>query len=147
MLSIFRLILLIGTWNVSPSRRSQFWWMGLLVGFFNSKHGIWQGCPLSPYIFCMVMEFFSASISSRALNGLMPSPFVRNDIVISHLFFADDVLIFAPASILVAGKFIDCYSILSSMQAFQSIVMKVWFSSATATMTSRKPFLVCWTSI
>lgn len=69
---------------------------GTPCGFFNCNRDICQGCPLSPYIFSVVMEFFSANLSSCALNGLMPFPFIRDDMAISHLFFADDVhIIFA----------------------------------------------------
>lgn len=77
---------------------------GKPCGFFNSKRGLRQGCPLSPYLYCLVMEFFSASISKCAKYGLIPTPFVKGSISISHLLYANDVKLFASADIQVAGN-------------------------------------------
>lgn len=77
---------------------------GKPCGVFNSNRGLRQGCLLCPYLFCMVMEFFSATLNACANNGLMPTLFTRGHNTISHLLFADDVKIFAAASIQVVSN-------------------------------------------
>lgn len=39
-----------------------------------------------------------------AVNALIPTPFCRDEIRISHLLFADDVMIFNKAGAFVAGN-------------------------------------------
>ena len=70
--------------------------------FFSSSKGLRQGDLLSPYLFILVMEILSCLIS-RAKDGGFTEGFrvkERNDarVKVSHLFFADDTLIFCDAS-------------------------------------------------
>ena len=75
-------------------------WFSVLVngrtyGFFQSGRGVKQGDPLSPYLFLLVADSLS-----RGLNELLAStkisPFAlsRGCFSITHLSFADDVLVF-----------------------------------------------------
>ena len=65
--------------------------------FFPSR-GIRQGDPLSPYIFIICMEFLGhlieAKCSSKSWN---PVKSARGGLAFSHLFFADDLVLFARA--------------------------------------------------
>lgn len=76
---------------------------GKSCSFFQGKRGLRQGCPLSPYLFAIVMEFFSAVLTECEKNGLMPTPFVKGELAVSHLLFVDDVLIFGSASVEATG--------------------------------------------
>lgn len=75
-------------------------------GFFISTRDLRQGSPISPYLFYIVMEFFSASWNSCVINGSIRSPFKTKDITISHLLFADDVMIFSKTSPSVAQSIV-----------------------------------------
>ena len=50
------------------------------------------------------MEFFSAGIFACVANGMIPSPFRKESSLISHLIFADDVVIFTKANTISAGN-------------------------------------------
>ena len=71
---------------------------GSLVGFFQISRGLRQGDPISPYLFVISMEALSLLIQ-RAVDGNYLSSIkvaIREGEgeVISHLFYADDTLLF-----------------------------------------------------
>lgn len=71
---------------------------GELAGFFPGKKGLRQGDPLSPYLFLFVMEALSSMISQAVDIGhirLHPNCF---DPKLTHLLFADDLLVFTDGS-------------------------------------------------
>ncbi|KAG0471342.1 hypothetical protein HPP92_015888 [Vanilla planifolia] len=71
---------------------------GARLPWVSARRGLRQGCPLSPFLFVMSMEYLSCMMreyESRQLLGFRPGMHTPR---VSHLLFADDVLIFAPAS-------------------------------------------------
>ena len=70
---------------------------GILETFYPSR-GIRQGDPLSSYLFIICMEYLSHLIKGKCNQKLWPS--VRTSqggLPISHLMFANDVMLFARA--------------------------------------------------
>ncbi|XP_075473927.1 uncharacterized protein LOC142504980 [Primulina tabacum] len=68
---------------------------GSLSGFFGSTRGLRQGDPLSPLLFILGAEYLSRGLERLYLQH--PALRYRSgcDILISHLAYADDVIIFA----------------------------------------------------
>ena len=71
---------------------------GSPCGFFGSYRGLRQGDPLSPLLFVLVMEALGRMLDKAVLEGRMLGFSVGNlegrSMVVSHLLFADDTLIF-----------------------------------------------------
>ncbi|XP_013709779.2 uncharacterized protein LOC106413574 [Brassica napus] len=67
---------------------------GCSSGFFKSSKGLRQGDPLSPYLFVLAMEVFTRLLTSRFENGSINYHPGTAELNISHLMFADDVMIF-----------------------------------------------------
>lgn len=67
-------------------------------GFFKSTKGIRQGDPLSPYLFVLAMECLSRLLLSRYESGSIGYHPRTEELKITHLMFADDVMVFFDGS-------------------------------------------------
>ena len=88
-------------WCISSTRFSILL-NGSPVGFFQSSRGLRHGDPLSPFLFILAMEALS-SILNKALQGGFLEDFMDGGrggegVVVSHILFADDTLVFCDAS-------------------------------------------------
>ena len=68
---------------------------GELAGYFNSKRGLRQGCSLSPYLFVICMQTLSKLLDKAALEKRIGYHPYCKDLSLTHLCFADDVLVFS----------------------------------------------------
>jgi len=76
---------------------------------FNPTRGIRQGDPLSPYLFMACMEKLAQLIELEVRNGTwLPFPTDCRRPKVSILFFADDVMLFAEASMEQAHVISQC---------------------------------------
>ncbi|KAF8407579.1 hypothetical protein HHK36_006713 [Tetracentron sinense] len=67
-------------------------------GFFKSKRGLRQGDPLSQYIFIIMEEALSRLIQKKMTEKrILPFAHPSGAPIISHLLYADDVVIFVNA--------------------------------------------------
>lgn len=85
---------------------------------FSPSRGLLQGDPLSPFLFIICMEGFSTMIrhaeQQESLHGV---PFGHRGLSVSHLFFADDSLLFVHAvqeEVFALLQIIQRYKTLSS---------------------------------
>lgn len=78
----------------------QLLWNGEALEEFSPSRGIRQGDPLSPYLFVIFLErlFHLIDIEVR-LKTWSPIMLTRRCPDISHLAFADDLLLFADATV------------------------------------------------
>lgn len=80
-----------------------FFWMGNVFGDFKAKIGIWQGDPLSPFLFVLFSELLLKWDGEDNINcvklGQYSSP------ALSHLFFEDEILIFIELTKGMFGEF------------------------------------------
>ena len=76
---------------------------GSPAGFFQSSRGLRQGDPLSPYLFVIDIEALSCLINRAVYGNYLSGIRVANgrgeDLLISHLLYADDTLIFCEDDI------------------------------------------------
>jgi hypothetical protein len=74
---------------------------GTPSGFFSISRGLRQGDPLSPLLFVVVMEALSQMLTTALdqgnLTGLSVGSRDSDALVVNHLLFADDTLIFCGA--------------------------------------------------
>lgn len=93
---------------------------GALEGYFQCKSGLKQGDPLSPYLFVLAMEALSACISQQISSSNFKFHSRTKGADISHLIFADDVLLFCHGdndSVTCLMKAIDLFASISGLSA------------------------------
>ncbi|KAK0579380.1 hypothetical protein LWI29_025445 [Acer saccharum] len=90
---------------------------GAICGTVKPTRGLRQGDPLSPYLFLLCAEGLSCAINSavvqRSLSGFVCR---KPGSIISHLFFADDSLLFSSATVeecRMVRRILDEYSVAS----------------------------------
>lgn len=72
---------------------------GTVSGFFKGRRGLRQGDPLSPYLFVIAMNSLSLMLNRVAEEGKLAYHQNCHQTKLTHLSFADDLLIFIDGSI------------------------------------------------
>lgn len=85
--------------SIVTSTSMRVCWNGELLETFVPTRGLRQGDPLSPYLFVLCMEVLHHRISYEVDTcQWKPIWMGRRGVALSHLFFADDLLLFGQAS-------------------------------------------------
>ncbi|KAL6199993.1 hypothetical protein ACLB2K_029775 [Fragaria x ananassa] len=93
---------------------------GATEGFFTCSHGVRQGDPLSPILFCLAEEVLSRGISKLVEEGhidLLSAPLGITSP--SHFLFADDIMVFmrgTKRSLKIIMHFMEEYGLNSGQQ-------------------------------
>ena len=110
-------------------------WNGEVTEEFAPGRGIRQGDPLSPYLFVLCIERLSHGIIKAVMDGnWRPIRLSKNGTPLTHLFFADDLLLFAEVSMAqacVVESVLDNYC-RSSEAKVNKMKTKVYFSKNVA---------------
>ena len=72
---------------------------GTVNGYFKGKRGLRQGDPLSPYLFVIAMNCLSFMLNDAAAQGKVKYHSRCTKMRLTHLSFADDLLIFIDGSL------------------------------------------------
>ena len=82
---------------------------GSPFGSISPSRGLRQGDPLSPFLFILGTEVLSHLLVNAENNGSFKGfPLARTCPRVSHLLFADDLIIFAQASVVDVGVIQSC---------------------------------------
>nr|GEX81790.1 hypothetical protein [Tanacetum cinerariifolium] len=82
-------------------------------GYFKGARGLRQGDPISPYLFTLVMEVLSLLMDKNTQNNGFKYHHGCKDLKITHLCFADDLMMFCHGdvqSVKIIKKTIDEFS-------------------------------------
>ena len=116
---------------------------GEACGNITPTRGIRQGDPLSPYLFLLCAEGFSALIHKatrdKQISGISIG---RGCPTLTHLFFADDSLLFCKTSVQECQKLVDilnCYEEASG-QKINTDKSSIFFSPPTLRKGVRTTF-------
>lgn len=89
-------------------------------GYFKAGRGVRQGDPMSPYIFTLVMEGFTLLLNKQIEDdGRFKYHWGCRDLKISHLCFADDLLVLCHGdlnSVKVVKSAMDKFSSISGLK-------------------------------
>ncbi|XP_039049215.1 uncharacterized protein LOC120190158 [Hibiscus syriacus] len=85
-------------WNFITNPSYSIVLNGCLVGYFKGARGVRQGDPLSPYIFVLAMNVLSKLLNLAAAKGVFNYHPKCKKIGLTHLCFADDLLVFYKGS-------------------------------------------------
>lgn len=103
---------------------------GTVQGYFKGRRGLRQGDPLSPYLFVIAMNCLSEMLNRGANEGKFGYHAKCSSSKLTHLCFADDLLIFTD------GK-------LSSVQAIISILDEFAAHSGLKISLQKTSFVSC----
>ncbi|XP_073149026.1 uncharacterized protein [Henckelia pumila] len=97
---------------------------GKLFGFFKGARGLRQGDPLSPFLFVLCMEMLSKSLLHASTLAYFQFHPRCNHFNITHLVYADDLLIVSKGDVPSVKIILDCVSKFGKMVGLRANEMK-----------------------
>ena len=79
---------------------------GRPIDFFKASRGLRQGCPMSPFLYILMVESLSRNlIVEKEVGYILGIKIARGVDPINHALFADDSLLLGEASMKIARDF------------------------------------------
>ncbi|XP_057770242.1 uncharacterized protein LOC130990061 [Salvia miltiorrhiza] len=125
---------------IFQSARLSILFNGKISGYFACSRGVRQGDPLSPILFGIAEDVLSRLISSCVdSRHLVPMGFSRNAHFPTHLFYADDIILFCTATVRNARKIQDILTYYGSIsgQICSQEKSNIYFGSKVPTERRR----------
>lgn len=100
-------------------------------GFIRPNRGLRQGCPLSPYIFILVMECLTKRLQKEVnFGGIKGVKLTQTTPILTHAIYADDLVVMGLATQEEAGAF---RAVFEEFEAFSGLEINpkkstVWFN-------------------
>ncbi|KAL9676223.1 hypothetical protein QQ045_004436 [Rhodiola kirilowii] len=126
ILESFRFPLQFVNWIMACVTTSKFSMLinGCLEGYFSSSRGVRQGDPISPYLFTLVMEVLSRLLGQiRQSDEYLYHPECAK-INLSHMMFADDMILFSKADLGSLMKIKEALNVLHGWSGLEVNVNK-----------------------
>eukprot|EP01018_Ginkgo_biloba_P018081 Gb_04379 [translate_table: standard] len=93
--------------------------------FFKPTRGLRQGCPLSPYLFLLVVEGLSRAIKEAKSQRILQGIKVGRGESITHLLFVDDVLLFCSSSVHKGQSMKDILQLFNAATRMEFLAWRV----------------------
>lgn len=101
---------------------------GQPIGYIKPEHGLRQGDPLSPYLFLICVMGLQSLLHKAKMDGHIQGVAIcRNGPRVSHLFFADDSVLFCPEKEEECQKILDILAIYERGLGRKLIEIKLFF--------------------
>ena len=91
---------------------------GITDGYFRGKTGLRQGDPISPLLFAVVMNVLSYMLNRGAEDGIFSYHPGCAGVKLTHLAFADDLLIFLEGT---ETSLAGIFTVLSQFEKFSGL--------------------------
>lgn len=92
---------------------------GALEGYFAAASGLRQGDPISPYLFVLAMEVLNICFSKTITGSAFSYHWRCIEQKLTHLVFADDLLVFCKGNLASFVKSFEAISLFSSISGLQ----------------------------
>ena len=93
---------------------------GELEGFFGGERGLRQGCALSPYLFVIAINVLSRMLNNAAHSGSIGFHPSCSEVNLTHLSFADDLMIFTDGA---ASSLRGVFDVLSAFGSLSGLLI------------------------
>lgn len=113
---------------------------GELCGYFKGTKGLRQGDPLSPYLFVLCIEVFSQLLNSKYADGSIGHHPNAVNPRISHLVFADDIMVFFDGERSSLQNISDTFDVFSGWSGLTLNRMKTELYTAGLTQAETADF-------